>query len=372
MDIHCKVLYGEEFRRFVVKSASFKELFETVKRLFNLPDGCTLKYKDDEGDLVTMSSDEELLSAVEFTTKLLHIVVANPSQPQETQSICPKFGNFGNFQKFGGPHHHQMSGGHGGHPGHQFGPHGHHGHHGHHGPPGHMWGGRKGCKREKWGKHEKRWENKNCPRRNPEFLQKRIVWFTKKRDDFQRRADEIQAILVKEGLLPPDLLHEQQIIERKLAGITNRLEKLSIFSSQLESSKEQVADPESLPDFATPAQPLTDEERERYSAELKELRENLFKTCFFSTKEAKMKMKFCRSQLNNFGGNPESEEGKRQIQEWENARNSLKENKEVLKSVLKREKELCGLLGVEVFCKRMMKKEKCHEKKHCSKKFKHK
>jgi hypothetical protein len=136
MDIHCKVLYGEEFRRFVVKSVSFNELFETVKRLFNLPDGCTLKYKDDEGDLVTMSSDEELLSAKEFSSSLLHIVVANPNQSRENFSGCPKIGNFG------APHH----------------PHPQHMHGGHHG--GHGRGGRKGWKREnKWDKHEKNGKN---------------------------------------------------------------------------------------------------------------------------------------------------------------------------------------------------------------------
>jgi hypothetical protein len=305
MDIHCKVLYGEEFRRFVVKSVSFNELFETVKRLFNLPDGCTLKYKDDEGDLVTMSSDEELLSAKEFSSSLLHIVVANPNQSRENFSGCPKIGNFG------APHH----------------PHPQHMHGGHHG--GHGRGGRKGWKREnKWDKHEKKWEkfqNKNCPRRNPEVLQKRIFWLTKKRDDFQQRADEIQAILVKEGLLSPDLLHEQQIIDRKLAGISNRLEKLSLFSSEVDASKDQCTDPESLPDVITNGQPLTEEERQKYIAELKELRENLYKTCFFSTNEAKLKMKFSRSQMDSFGGNLDSEEGKRLVHELENSRSSLKE-----------------------------------------------
>jgi len=357
MDIHCKVRYGEEFRRFVVKTASFSNLFETVKRLFNLPDGCTLKYKDDEGDLVTMSSDEELLSALEFSSGLLHLSVADPSQPQ-TVPICEKFG------RFGGPHHHG-------------GPHDHH----HHGPP-HVWG-KKGFKREKqWDKREKKWEkfqNKRGGNRNPEVVQKRILWLTKKRDEFQRRANEIQAVLVKEGLLPPDLLHEQHILERKLNGISNRLEKLSLFSAEIDASKGQCPDPESLPDvIIVPKVELSEEEKQKFQAELKEIRENLFRTCFFAAKEAKLKRKFCRSALDNFGGNPESEEGKRLVNEWENSRSSVKENQKVLKSVLRREEELCELLGVEKNCKKMFKekkekKEKCHfQKNHCHKRFKHK
>jgi len=220
---------------------------------------------------------------------------------------------------------------------------------------------------------KKKWEKfqKNCPRRNPEVLQKRIFWLTKKRDDFQQRANEIQGILVKEGLLSPDLVHEQQIIERKLAGISNRLEKLSLFSSEVDASKDQSTDPESLPDVLNNAQPLTEEERQRYSAELKELRENLYKTCFFSTQESKQKVNFNRSQMETFGGNLDSEEGKKLVHELENSRSSFKENKKVLNSLKKREKELCGLLGFEPLCKKMFKKEKCDKKRHCSKKFKH-
>jgi len=205
------------------------------------------------------------------------------------------------------------------------------------------------------------------------------LWLTKKRDEFQRRANEIQAVLVKEGLLPPDLLHEQHILERKLNGISNRLEKLSLFSAEIDASKGQCPDPESLPDvIIVPKVELSEEEKQKFQAELKEIRENLFRTCFFAAKEAKLKRKFCRSALDNFGGNPESEEGKRLVNEWENSRSSVKENQKVLESVLRREEELCELLGVEKNCKKMFKekkekKEKCHfQKNHCHKRFKHK
>jgi hypothetical protein len=212
------------------------------------------------------------------------------------------------------------------------------------------------------------------------MIQKRIGWLTKKRDDFQRRANEIQAVLVKEGLLTPDLLHEQETIERKLNGISNRLQKLSLISSDIDAPKDQCPDPESLPDVCNiPKVELSEEEKQKLHAELKDIRENLFKTCFFATKEAKLKMKFSRSALDNFGGDPESEEGKRLVNEWESSRSSLQENRKVLKSVLKREEELCELLGLEKNCKKMFKKEKkekCHFKNHSyhhgNKRFKHK
>jgi len=203
--------------------------------------------------------------------------------------------------------------------------------------------------------------------RNPEVLQKRIIWLTQKRDEFQRRADEIQSILGKEGLLSDNLVHEQQFLERKLNGISARLQRMSLMNTDMSSSN----DPEQLPDVA-PKVDLSDEERQKLLNEVNEIRENLFQACFFATKEAKLKMKFCRSVLDNFSGDPESEEGKRLVHEWESARSSFKENRKVLKSVMKREEELCDLLGMERHSRKMFWKEGFHGKKqrHCPKKFK--
>jgi len=57
--------------------------------------------------------------------------------------------------------------------------------------------------------------------------------------------------------------------------------------------------------------------------------------------------------------------------EWETARGVFKENREVLKSVISRERELCNLLGLDKSeCKLQFKKEK-HFKKHCKRAKKH-
>jgi len=200
-------------------------------------------------------------------------------------------------------------------------------------------------------------------------LGKRIHWLTHKRDEFQRPANEIQSILEKEGLLSENLVHEQQIIERKLTGISARLERMSLMNTEISSSH----DPEHLPDVTVvPKVDLSDEERQKFLNEVTEIRENLFQSCFFAAKETKLKMKFCRSVLDNFGGDRESEEGKRLVHEWESARSSFKENRKVLKSVMKREEELCDLLGMDRHCRKLFWKERCQFKKqrHCSKKFK--
>lgn len=177
---------------------------------------------------------------------------------------------------------------------------------------------------------------------------------------------------LSEGTLPPNLVHEQQVLERKLSGIATRLEKLSLLSSEMEASGEQTGDPENLPDLPRPKVEFSQDEKEKFLAELSEIRENLFKSCFISMKEAKIKMKFARSAIDNFTGDPESEEAKKLVHEWEASRANFQENKKVLKSVGAREKELCDLLGMDKKeFKMKFKMEKRGYKKQCKKKFKH-
>jgi len=287
-NIHCKVLYGNEFRRFALKNADFSTLFDTVKRLFSLPYGSVLKYRDDEGDLVTISSTEELSCALEFSSGLLHLVVVTPTLPPvETPERC--------------------------------------------------WGDRpydcrkrKGCKREKkWGKWEKRGK---CPMRNPEFIQKKIDCLTKKREFLQLRLNSLQNQSVDNT---PDLLKEQKYLESKLLSITSCLEKFSLRKDSIPKDAEILQDA---------VVPLTDTDKEKLLAELKEIQEFRFLNCKKLVKESRTTMKLLRNQLQCV---VDEESKKSLFAEWELANQYFRENKQILFSVIQREKEISSLLGIE-------------------------
>jgi len=79
--IHIKATCENENRRFCIAEAKFDSLKKLISNLFPLANGTdfTVKYKDDENDLVTISSDDELLFAVNmFPTDILRIVVEVP------------------------------------------------------------------------------------------------------------------------------------------------------------------------------------------------------------------------------------------------------------------------------------------------------
>lgn len=76
-EIHCKVQYGNEFRRFVLQD-SYAALLSQIRRIFGFKDNdeVGIKYTDDEGDLVTISSDEELAFAIEmFPNSVLRLTI---------------------------------------------------------------------------------------------------------------------------------------------------------------------------------------------------------------------------------------------------------------------------------------------------------
>jgi len=80
-------------------------------------------------------------------------------------------------------------------------------------------------------------------------------------------------------------------------------------------------------------------------------------------------MKHSRNALDSLG--PGDDENRQRLQlEWETARGVFKENRNVLKSVISRERELCNLLGMDKKeCKLQFKKEK-HSMKQCKKRAK--
>lgn len=90
-----KVKYGDQLRRFNLKSNSFAEFTQDIRSVFQLDSNLTLvvKYLDDEGDEIIMSSDAELTCAVDLmpasTGRCLKVFVQiqqqQPQQPPQPQ-----------------------------------------------------------------------------------------------------------------------------------------------------------------------------------------------------------------------------------------------------------------------------------------------
>jgi len=89
-----KVSFGEEIRRMAFAGKSFNNLATELKKLFGLKEDCHLivKYTDDDQDLITMSSDEELQNAISFASKgILRLQISKKFgkkllKPYETES----------------------------------------------------------------------------------------------------------------------------------------------------------------------------------------------------------------------------------------------------------------------------------------------
>jgi len=59
--VHVKLQYNDEYRRFfITRSTKFIELVEKIKSILNLKEEFHLKYKDEEEEWITISSDMEL------------------------------------------------------------------------------------------------------------------------------------------------------------------------------------------------------------------------------------------------------------------------------------------------------------------------
>jgi len=67
--IHCKVICDDQMRRFQFSGTEFSSLQHQVNQLLGLTCEFVLKYKDNEGDMITISSTEELACAIEISQK---------------------------------------------------------------------------------------------------------------------------------------------------------------------------------------------------------------------------------------------------------------------------------------------------------------
>jgi len=74
--IHCKVATQNEVRRFVLSNTDYESLINQVCQVFGFSkDSVVIKYADDEGDFITVSSDEEVKFAIETLKGVLRLRV---------------------------------------------------------------------------------------------------------------------------------------------------------------------------------------------------------------------------------------------------------------------------------------------------------
>jgi len=85
--IHCKVSYDGQIRRFALAGTEFTSLRVTISQLFSLNDEFVLKYKDDESDYVTLENQQDFITAIMISPKLMRILVErNNASPAVTES----------------------------------------------------------------------------------------------------------------------------------------------------------------------------------------------------------------------------------------------------------------------------------------------
>jgi len=77
--IHCKVICEDQIRRFQLSGIEFSSLQNQIKKILGLDREFVLKYKDNEDDMITVSTTDELACAIELSPKnnepLLRLVV---------------------------------------------------------------------------------------------------------------------------------------------------------------------------------------------------------------------------------------------------------------------------------------------------------
>lgn len=99
--IHCKVICNDQIRRFQFFDTEFSSLKDQVKKLLGLNNEFVLKYKDNEGDMITISSTEELTCAIDVSQKIdgglirLSVFSVEPSPIITPTPAPPSFQEYG-------------------------------------------------------------------------------------------------------------------------------------------------------------------------------------------------------------------------------------------------------------------------------------
>jgi len=224
--MHCKVSCNNQYRRFLFVGTEFSSLFSQVQQLLSLNREFVLKYKDNEGDLITISSNEELVCALSYSEagvlRLTAVVCIDAPQPTTIPEPSTEFPGDKFHGKHGGKCHGR--GRHGfGHFAQDLETPGYvpcHGR-GHHGrghfaqdPEAHGYGpshgrGRHGCGRFA--------QDPDAPRFGPEAFKSKLTF---KRDLIQSHLAELA-----KGELNPDQQYRQEMLQGKLRKIESRLAK---------------------------------------------------------------------------------------------------------------------------------------------------
>jgi len=183
--IHCKVSCNDQFRRFLFIGTEFSSLFSQVQQLLSLNKEFVLKYKDNEGDLITISSNEELACALGYSAGSVLRLTA-------TTSDAPAFCSLREPATT------------------EFPPQG----------PCHFYGRRGGkCHgRGGGGRYGRFAHDPDAPRFGPDCFKARLTF---KRDMIQSRLAEF----AQSGELDPNQQYRQAMLKEKLGKIESHLAK---------------------------------------------------------------------------------------------------------------------------------------------------
>jgi len=103
--IHVKIIHDDQIRRFLFAGTEFTSLKETISKLLNSNDEFVLKYQDDEKDYVTLENQEDLVTALSISPKLLRISVEKKGAPPSSFGGCDEKMKY-RGKRHGGHHHH--------------------------------------------------------------------------------------------------------------------------------------------------------------------------------------------------------------------------------------------------------------------------
>lgn len=106
--IHCKVSYDGQIRRFAT-GTEFTSLRATIAQLYSIQGEFVIKYKDDESDYVTLENQQDLITAIMISPKLLRVMVQTKANDQPTVTMDESEESFckNGRKRYHHHHHHQ-------------------------------------------------------------------------------------------------------------------------------------------------------------------------------------------------------------------------------------------------------------------------